>query len=188
MNKLVAFCGSPRPNGLTRQLIDHIISGAVSVGVEISFYDLNMAGIRGCQHCLYCRQHYGCSIHDPLSSMYIDIENASSILWGTPIYFHGLSGQSKIWLDRLYPMFDTPSYRARFPGKNMVTVFSQGYEDANLYRDVINNTNSLFNRFGWSIVETFHVCGVGPIAPQVLDYAYYIGQCLKDPDRTQLYR
>lgn len=180
LKKLVAFCGSPRKHGFTRSIMDQVIAGAQSNGLLSVFYDLNEPGIRGCQHCGYCRTHEGCGIqNDPLSSMYQDIKEAYAILFGSPIYFYQLSGQSKIWLDRLYPMFDTPSYKSRYPGKKSVTVFSQGYEDTGLYRHVINDMNGRFERWGWEVLDTFLAAGKEP-EPEMLDRAFKTGKLLAE--------
>lgn len=184
MGKLVVFCGSPRKNGVTRKVLDRVIEGAKSEGVEVVFFDLNQPGIRGCQACMYCRTHEGCALQDPLHEMYREIAEADAILFGTPIYFYNISGQSKIWLDRLYPMFDTPSYRIRYPGKKSATVFVQGYEDPSLYTGVMEDMNSRFNRWGWDLVDSILVCG-GDKKPEryeaVLDRAFEAGRKLARP-------
>lgn len=175
MKKIVAFCGSPRKNGITRTLVNKVLEGAESQGCTIVFYDLNQEGIRGCQHCYYCRTHNSCALADPLSGMYKDIEEADAIVFGTPIYFYSLSGQSKIWLDRLFPMFDTPSYQSRFPGKKSVTIFVQGYEDASLYQSVFEDMNNRFNRWGWTLVDSIVSAGNSEATPELLNRAYTAG-------------
>lgn len=175
MGKLVAFCGSPRESGVTRKLMNRVFEGAKAKGMEIVFFDLNQAGIRGCQACRYCRTHEGCALKDPLHDMYAEIISADAILLGTPIYFYQLSGQTKIWLDRLYPMFDTPSYKSRYPGKKSATIFVQGYEDPTLYTHVIEDMNNRFNRWGWGLVDSILAHGDNPLSEQLLERAYEIG-------------
>lgn len=184
MSKLVVFCGGPRKNGVTHKLLDRVIEGAKAEGMEVVFFDLNQPGIRGCQACMYCRTHEGCALQDPLHGMYREIAEADAILVGSPIYFHGLSAQTKLWLDRLYPMFDTPSYKSRYPGKKSVTVFAQGYEDPSLYTAVIDDLNHIVDRLGWNVVDSLLVCG-GDKNPEryeaLLDRAFEAGQKLARP-------
>lgn len=181
MGKLVAFCGSPRKEGITRKLVNRVIDGAKAEGMEVVFFDLNTPGIRGCQACMYCRTHEGCAMQDPLHEMYAEIASADAILFGAPIYFYNLSGQAKVWLDRLYPMFDTPSYESRYPGKKFVTVFAQGYDDPTLYTNVIEDMNGLFNGWGWESVDSLLYCGgdkKAELPEQLLDRAYEAGRKL----------
>lgn len=154
------------------------MAGAQANGMNVIFHDLNQPGIRGCQHCYYCRQHEGCALKDdPLNSMYQDIIQADAILLGTPIYFYHLAGQTKIWLDRMFPMFDTPSYKSRYPGKRSVTVFSQGYTDPTLYQTVIKEMNDRFNRWGWTVEDS--LLAIGSELPEwLLDRAYQAGKLL----------
>lgn len=66
MSKVVIFKCSPRKNGYTTKLLDQVAKGAKSKGAEVIEFDLNDAGIRGCQGCFYCRTHDGCAINDYL--------------------------------------------------------------------------------------------------------------------------
>lgn len=183
-NKLTAFCGSPRKSGLTNTLLHQIIIGAKSEGMKTVFYDLNMRGIRGCQHCGYCRNHEGCSIKDdPLSSMYSDLAETSAILFGSPIYFYHISGQSKIWLDRLLPMIDRPGFQSRYPGKKAATVFAQGFDDRTLYQSVIQEMNDRFDRWGWKVMDTFLITESQGITQDLLDRAYIAGKKLATESR-----
>ena len=123
MNKLIVFEGSPRRNGVGAKLIEQVIAGAKSVGAEVKVYHLNNKNIRGCQACYYCRTHEGCSVKDDLQFMYEDIVSATAILATFPIYFHGISGQSKFWLDRLFPMMNS-DFTPRHPGKKFLPIYT----------------------------------------------------------------
>lgn len=186
MKSLVAFYSSPRRNGITRQLFDEAVRGAREQGMKVSLYDLNAPGIRGCQACGYCRSHEGCALKDPLSLMYGELAHADAILLAAPIYFHQLSGQTKIWLDRLYPMFDTPSYQSRYPGKKAGTIFSQGFEDPERYRAVIEGLHGLFERWQWRVTGSLLSVGGttygGETGPdeQLLAQARLLGRTLAE--------
>lgn len=186
MKTLAAFCGSPRPDGISRQLLDQALKGARERGMEVYFYDLNAPGIRGCQHCGYCRSHEGCALRDPLAPMYRQIAQADGVLLATPIYFHQVSGQTKLWLDRLYPMFDTPSYQCRYPGKKAGTIFTQGFEDPERYQNVIEGIHGIFEKWQWnvagSLLSTGHPVAEGKGRPteRQLEQAYLLGKALAE--------
>lgn len=47
MSKVIAFIGSPRKNGYSTRLLNQVLKGAKSIGVEIVTYNLNDEKIRG---------------------------------------------------------------------------------------------------------------------------------------------
>lgn len=178
MKKVVAFCGSPRKKGVSWALMNRVLEGAKAQGCETVTYDLNAEGIRGCQHCYYCRTHDTCVLKDTLSGMYKDIVEADAIVFSTPIYFCNLSGQSKIWLDRLFPMFDS-QYKSRFPGKKCVTIFAQAFEDGSLYQNVFDEINGRFDRWDWKVIDSIvspgHQNASADVQPELLERAYKAG-------------
>lgn len=158
--KIVVFNGSPRKGGYTPQLLDEVIRGAQAAAeVEVTRYELNAEGVRGCQGCYYCRTNEGCSIKDDvLAPMYEDIRDADAILFGTPIYYYHITGQSKLWLDRMFPMIAGPEFTPRYPGKKVATLFVQGAADVAENERVIAAMNSYVADFGWELVDSI-LCG-----------------------------
>ncbi len=153
------FCGSPSEEGITIKLLHEIVSGAESRGMEIKWYNLNEEGIRGCQGCFYCQKNEGCIIKDDsLAPMYNDIKHASAILFGSPIYFYDISGQAKIWLDRMFPMVVGMKYKPRYPGKKIATVYVQGNANVTENEQTISKLNGFFQAFGWQLIDSI-VCG-----------------------------
>jgi multimeric flavodoxin WrbA len=153
MKKVVVFAGSPRENGTTARLIDEAIKGVRSVGAEVKIYDLNAKGVKGCQGCFYCRSHEGCATKDYLQPMYQDIKQSDAIVFSSPIYFYDITGQVKMWIDRLFPVLG-PDFKPRYPGKKVLAVYSQGNGDANSYRGVIQKVQGLLSGFGWTVTES----------------------------------
>jgi len=158
MSKVIIFFGSPREDGLTVKLIRQIIAGAKFEGAEVVTYDLNDDGVKGCQGCYFCRQNEGCAVKDTLQPMYNDIKEVDGIIAGFPIYFYDIGGQSKILIDRLFPMIDG-SFAPRYPGKKIATVYAQGNGDRGAYSSAIEKNDNIFvDAFGWSLIESFLVC------------------------------
>jgi len=181
MRKIVAFLGSPRKNGYTAKLINRILDGAKSVGADVVIYDLNAEGIKGCQGCFYCRVHEDCATKDALYPMYEDIKTADGIVFGSPIYFGTVSGQAKIWLDRMYPMYAL-DFSPRFPGKKAVTVYAQANPDDTRFTDAIETTNNFMKAYGWEVIESLLIYGDVAenytLPEELLDRAYEAGKAL----------
>jgi len=161
MSKVVIFNGSPRKNGYTAKLLEQVAKGAKSKGAEVIEFDLNDSGIRGCQGCGYCRTHDGCAIKDYLQPMYKAITEADAIVFGSPIYYYQISGQSKVWLDRTFPMIehDGHAITPRHPGKKVITIFSQANPDPKIHTEGINFVNNIFARYGWNLEDSIRCCG-----------------------------
>lgn len=181
MSKVIAFMGSPRKNGYTAQLIEYVLNGARDEGAEIVIYRLNDEGIKGCQGCFYCREHADCATKDKLYPMYEDIKTADGIIAGLPIYFGDVSGQAKLWLNRLYPMLDV-HFSPRYPGKKIVSVYAQANTNPELFQDAITKTNDYFKLCGWNLLDTFLIYGdVSPnyaLPQELIDQAYIAGKQL----------
>ena len=181
MTKLVVFAGSPRRKGVGATLMEQVIAGAESVGAEVKVYHLNNTNIRGCQACYYCRSHEGCSVNDELQPMYEDIISATGILATFPIYFHGISGQSKFWLDRLFPMINS-DFSPRHPGKNFLPIYTQGNPDKEKFLDTIELTNQAFTSFGWNLIDHLVITGTSlpnfELPKETLEHAFELGKQL----------
>lgn len=181
MSKVIAFYCSPRKQGFTAKLMEQVLEGAKSLGAEIVAYDLNAAGVKGCQGCFACRNFEGCATMDLLQPMYEDLKDTTGIVAGFPIYFGAVSGQGKILLDRLYPMVGE-QFQPRFPGKKVVTVFAQANPDHTLFTGAMESTHSFFNLCGWELVENLLIYGdVTPgftLSQELLDRAYEAGKKL----------
>lgn len=154
MSKIVVFSGSPRKNGFSEQLLNKVVQGARAAGGEVVSYDLNDKEVRGCQSCYYCRSHEGCAQKDALQPMYKDIREAVGIVATFPIYFGNINGQSKLWVDRLYPMMGS-DFSPTCPGKKMVAIYSQGNADPDKFKPSIDANNGIFTMFGWDVIKTF---------------------------------
>lgn len=181
MSKVIAFLCSPRKKGFSARLVSRVLDGARSAGAEVTVYDLNADGVKGCQGCFWCRAHDGCATRDRLQPMYDDIVSADGIVAGFPIYFGTVSGQSKLWMDRLYPMYGD-NFVPRHPGKKMVTVYAQANGDSSCFMDAIRNTDGFFAGIGWEVIESLLIYGdVAPdyaVPDDLLERAYAAGRRL----------
>jgi multimeric flavodoxin WrbA len=124
MNKVLAFVGSPRKSGNTSRLVEEILSGAEDTGAEVTLYHLEDLEIEGCQGCLYCRDNPNCVIKDDMQMVYSELKKADAVVLGTPMYINQISGQTKLLLDRFYPLTDA-EHKPRFGEKKLVLAYTQ---------------------------------------------------------------
>jgi multimeric flavodoxin WrbA len=98
--KVIAFNGSPRKGGNTQLLVNEAVRGVRETGMEVTLFTLNELNLRACQHCGSCDTTGRCVIQDDMQAIHRDIRVADRIILASPIYFFGLSAQTKIMVDR----------------------------------------------------------------------------------------
>jgi multimeric flavodoxin WrbA len=99
--KTLAFLGSPRKNGNTELLLKETIRGIrESSPSDVTVFNLNLMNIRPCQDCGGCDKTGECVLEDDMTKIYPEIRAADRIILASPIFFFGLSAQSKAMIDR----------------------------------------------------------------------------------------
>jgi len=97
---IVAFHGSPRIDGNTHILLKEAISAFDESRHSIYLFRLNDMDIKPCQNCGGCEETGVCVIKDDMEAIYQALRYADRIIISSPIFFFGLSAQTKIMIDR----------------------------------------------------------------------------------------
>ena len=99
MKKLFILNGSRRKKGNTAKFINHITSKLENFEIEtIHPQDFMINPCRGC-NCSFIRP--GCSIKDDLYKLEEKILTSDILILASPVYFHYMTGELKMILDRL---------------------------------------------------------------------------------------
>ena len=93
--KIVVLKGSPRTNGNSNMLADEFIRGAKESVHEIVEFDCAKHKIRGCMDCDSCGMAGPCVQKDDFEIIRPHLINCDTILFASPIYYFGVSGQLK---------------------------------------------------------------------------------------------
>ena len=121
----VGIAGSPRKRGNSSGLLRAYLSGASSEGFQTKFIYLNGMIFRGCQACDRCVEGKACSVEDDLNAIFPVLEKAHIWAMASPIYYDGVSGQLKMFFDRLrFTTYDP--YKLKGPRRGILIVT---YED-----------------------------------------------------------
>lgn len=148
---IYAVNGSPRKARNTATILEHALAGARSVrsADEVSteiihLYDVNF---RPCASCFACKRlggpSYGrCGLRDSLAPALDKLAEADALIFGSPIYFGGITGLMKSFLERLlFPFVVYDAAYSTIAPKKMPTAFvytmnvtaeimaAQGYAD-----------------------------------------------------------
>ena len=102
---ILALNGSPRKGGNTQVLLEAVLDGIRGPGNEIEVFRLNDLNYRACQNCGGCTKTGKCVLDDDMSPLYEKLLAADGIVVASPIYFYGVSAQTKTFLDRLQAMW-----------------------------------------------------------------------------------
>jgi multimeric flavodoxin WrbA len=135
-------------DGNTSTLLDLVAKGARDNGAEVHFYTLFKMKFMACQSCFHCRLHDDCAINDELRKALQDVKKADAVVIGSPIYMMQMTGPVKNLYDRLFPLTD-PQYRPRFAPKKLLTIYSQGMDDPQLFESYFEYTAALFPCLGF---------------------------------------
>jgi multimeric flavodoxin WrbA len=100
--KIVGFVGSERKNGNTDVLVQHVLDGASSCGIEVEKINLSNYNFVGCSGCEGCKPSFKCVKKDDMRIIYEKLEQADGIVLGSPTYFYNVSATTKAFIDRLY--------------------------------------------------------------------------------------
>ena len=103
--RVLVISTSPRKGGNSDALAEEFIRGAREAGNDVEKVTLYDKTIGFCKGCLACQSTQRCTIHDDADVITQKMLTADVIVFATPIYYYGLSGQMKTMLDRANPLF-----------------------------------------------------------------------------------
>ena len=101
--KVIGFNGSARKDGNTSVLIQKVFDELEAQGIATRLVNLGPLSVNGCIACMQCRENkdgYCVQKNDGLNDWLDEMKAADGIILGTPVYFAGLSGQIKCFMDR----------------------------------------------------------------------------------------
>jgi multimeric flavodoxin WrbA len=104
--KILALTGSPRKGSNTDILVDKILEGAKTKGhatEKLHLYDYEILPCLDCRRCKDIETAYKCTLKDGMQELYPRLEEADTIVFGTPIYWYGPTAKMKLFIDMLRP-------------------------------------------------------------------------------------
>jgi len=155
--KVIAFNGSPHENGTVYKGITTVKEELEREGIEVEIIHIGNKNIRGCMACGACRTLKHCFYTDDLVKPSFDkINEADGVILGSPVYYGGISGTFKCFLDRFF--FSAPNLKykvggtvvslrrsggiATFQALNNYLNLSQVIITPSMYWNVIHGNNS----------------------------------------------
>ena len=101
--KVVAFNGSPRRDGNTFQLIQHVFAALTKEGIETELVQVGgnlMAGCKACFQCFKTKDGRCVQTDDIVNDCIAKMRQADGIILASPTYFADITPELKALIDR----------------------------------------------------------------------------------------
>ncbi len=152
--KVVIVSSSYRTNGNSAKLAKEFYKGAVDAGNEVEFISLHDKKIAFCRGCLYCQQAKKCAISDDADMIREKIQNADVVVFATPVYYYGISGQLKTLLDRCNPL-----YASDYKFRDVYLLFTAAEDSEELVQRTLLNFDGWMVCFPNAGLKSYVFCG-----------------------------
>ena len=192
MKKALILIGSPRKKGSTAILAGEAERALKEQGVATMTLVLNDLKIKGCQACYFCKKNdvAECAVKDDMQKVHTLMKDSDAILVATPIYFAGVTAQTKAWLDRMFPYIGMDLSPKMPPGKKVSFIFTQNQPDATLFETPVRTFIQMAGLSGLMVKDHMLACDLdaGNKPPvecrrHLMEQAYRIGRELLDEKR-----
>jgi multimeric flavodoxin WrbA len=134
----------------TRKLADFVLKGAAEAGAETDMIDLADYQVTPCTACDACSLNGICVHDDDVPALLIRMQEADGIIFGSPVYIDNISGQMKVFFDRLA---DAIHYQvlAGKSGCSVATTYESGGDDVVAYLNHVLNYLGVLSLGGISV-------------------------------------
>ncbi|MDL2297537.1 flavodoxin family protein [Synergistaceae bacterium OttesenSCG-928-D05] len=155
---LTLLLGSPRIGGNTEALADALAEGAREKGYEIRKVHLATMNLKGCIDCRKCWSlGKPCIQNDDMDQVYPDIEDASIVVFVSPLYFYSWTTQIKPVWDRLLPYF-MPGAKRTVPAKKTILLAAAGDAEDECFEGMKASFKLGAGFVGWEIIG--QICAI----------------------------
>ena len=105
MKKVIIISSTPRRDGNSEILAREFARGAIDAGHSVEIVTLRDYHLNYCVACYSCEQTGKCIIGDGMNEIAESLLKADVLVFATPVYFYSMSGQLKVFIDRLVPVY-----------------------------------------------------------------------------------
>lgn len=101
--KVVAIIGSAR-KGNSFLMVQSVVDTFVNADIELEVIHLKDISIEFCDGCLSCDETGICRLNDDMGSIVEKVKEADGLVLASPARWSLLSGEMKVFMDRLNPL------------------------------------------------------------------------------------
>jgi multimeric flavodoxin WrbA len=137
--KILAIHGSPRAiRSTSRKLATLVLDGAAEAGAETEMIDLCDFRVTPCTACEGCSFNGICVYEDDLPPLVERMKDADGIVFASPVYIDNVSGQMKIFFDRLADAIHYQVLAGKY-GCSVATTHTSGGDEVVAYQNHVLN-------------------------------------------------
>ena len=137
--KILAIHGSPHTTrSTTRKLAGPVLEGAAEAGAETDMIDLCDLRVTPCTACDACSLNGVCVNDDDVPSIIERMKEADGIVFASPVYIDNVSGQMKIFFDRLADAIHYQLLAGKY-GSSVTTTHTSGGDEVVAYQNHVLN-------------------------------------------------
>lgn len=103
---VLVFLGSPRKKGNSEILTEAVLEGVRDAGGLPEIIRLCDLKISPCISCGGCNKTGKCVVEDDMTPLYDKIITTNKIIVASPIYFYGITAQTKAFIDRTQALWN----------------------------------------------------------------------------------
>lgn len=100
--KVLMINGSPNAHGCTYTALCEIQKSLQNHCIDSEIFHIGTKPIAGCIACGKCKNGAACIFDDAVNEIAARLDEFDALIVGAPIYYAGPSGQSTVFLDRLF--------------------------------------------------------------------------------------
>lgn len=151
--KILAIHGSPRTiSSTTRKLAEFVLKGAAESGAETEMIDLAEYRITPCTACDACSLNGTCVNDDDVPALLVRMQEAEGIIFGSPVYIDNITGQMKVFFDRLADAIHYQVLAGKI-GCSVATTYESGGDDVVAYLNHVLNYLGIVSVGGISVAH-----------------------------------
>jgi len=110
----------------TRRLAGFVLAGAKDAGAEVEIIELADMQITPCTACESCSLDGRCVFADDFPAAYDRMQDADGLVFASPVYVDNVSGQMKVFIDRLADAMHYQNFSGRYGCSIATTEISGG--------------------------------------------------------------
>ena len=119
--RVLGIVGSPRKDGNTEILMREVLKAAREAGCETDVFLMSGKQVAPCDACGSCFKVGACVVRDDMQELYDLMGQANAIVFGSPVYFGGVSAQMKAVMDRTFAFLGRRALKDKVAGALAVT-------------------------------------------------------------------
>jgi multimeric flavodoxin WrbA len=137
--KILAIHGSPRTiRSSTRTLANFVLEGAGDAGAETEIVDLCDLRVTPCTACEGCSFNGICVYDDDVPALVARMKEVDGIVFASPVYIDNVSGQMKLFFDRLADAIHYQVLAGKY-GCSVATTHTSGGDEVVAYQNHVLN-------------------------------------------------